>query len=288
MIINNNPYTSEKQPVRTAPAHYDEPPPSYGERAPQDVSQQWGPGGSYQSTPRPTPGMPSNVGQQYYAPPPGPPPNFQPPASSSSRIADYNPAYPAGSGYGPPSTPHNYPPQPTQPTQRFPALLTPPPPSFQRAASRSMPYGSFEPLTVPAAGKGLEDGFVATLPSSLTQPHPFGTHDVKESDWLRFLDDVKRAGVTAVRDRAPSQSTPQLGRGGLISGLLAQGIQSMQGTKLGSRDLAPVVELLQYWNQTLPGPSTKRKTLRRLHPPASAADANDWQAAEEGVPSAAV
>lgn len=227
MIINNNPYTSEKQPVQAgfspavASAHYDEPPPSYGDRAPQGVSQQWGASGSYQSTPRPTPGMSSNAGQQSYAPPPGPPPNFQQPASSSSRIADYNPSYPAGSGYGPPHSSHNYPPQPVhpaQPAQQFPALLTPPPPSFQRAPLRSMPYGSFEPITVPAAGKGLEDGFVATLPSSLTQPHPFGTHDVKESDWLRFLEDVKRAGVAAVRDRAPSQSAPQLGRGGLISG----------------------------------------------------------------------
>lgn len=224
MIIDNNPYASEKQPVQAgfspavASAHYDEPPPSYGDRTSQDELRQWGPSGSYQSAPRPAPGMSSNAGQQFYAPPPGPPPNFQPPASSSSRITDYNPSYPAGSSYGPPSTPHNYPPQPAQAVQRFPALLTPPPPSFQRAPSRSMPYGSFEPLTVPAAGKGLEDGFVATLPSSLTQPHPFGTHDVKESDWLRFLGDVKRAGVAAVRDRAPSQSAPQLGRGGLISG----------------------------------------------------------------------
>ncbi|OJT08280.1 hypothetical protein TRAPUB_819 [Trametes pubescens] len=255
IVPDSNPYASEKQPVQAgfspavAPTHYDEPPPSYGDRTPQGSSQQWAPNGAYQNAPRPTLGM-SNAGQQFYAPPPGPPPSFQTPTSSSSRIADYNPSYPAGSGYGPPSAPHNYPPQPSQSTQRFPALLTPPPPSFQRAPSRSMPYGSFEPLEVPAAGKGLEDGFATTLPSSRTQPHPFGTHDVKESDWLRFLDDVKRAGVAAVRDRAPSQSAPQIGlRGGLLSGLLAQGIQSMQGTKLGPRDLAPVVELLQYWNQ---------------------------------------
>lgn len=87
----------------------------------------------------------------------------------------------------------------------------------------------------------------------------------------------------------------------------------MQGPKLGPRDLAPVVELLQYWNQvsfvpsyysqqfclltatistfstnaqwkwTFLGPSASRTTSRRLHLPASAADANDWQVGEEGV-----
>ncbi|KAH9849018.1 hypothetical protein C2E23DRAFT_841444 [Lenzites betulinus] len=250
---------SEKQHFAPEPSpRHEEAPPSYD----KDLMHQWSSDAGYRSGPS----YPS------YAPPPGPPPTFNsynPYAPSPNAAPSYNP-YATGS-YGPipggmsPAHPPNthaplYPQdsgyRPSLPGQRFPELLNPPPPSFQRAPSRSMPYGPFAPLEVAARGHGrdLALGFDIAPPPSATQPHPFGTHDVKESDWLRFLEDVRRAGALAARDRpeAAASSMSRAGRsGGLLSGLVSQGIQSMQGSRTGTspQDLAPLIELLQHWNQ---------------------------------------
>ncbi|KAF5351243.1 hypothetical protein D9756_008442 [Leucocoprinus leucothites] len=55
-------------------------------------------------------------------------------------------------------------------------------------------YPSFEPTFLIATGQFLTRGFPALPPPSKTAPHPFALHDVTESDWLKFLEEVKTAG----------------------------------------------------------------------------------------------
>ncbi|KAI0824908.1 hypothetical protein BC628DRAFT_380486 [Trametes gibbosa] len=258
---------SEKPHFTTDPSvQYEDPPPSYEKDRLLRKSSDAG----YRSVPE------SNCPP--YAPPSGPPPtlnSYNQYVTFPDRVSDHGSYTPGGygsSGPGSMSSTHpsnSYAPsylmdsdyRPNVPAQRFPELLNPPPPSFQRALSRSMPYGAFAPLEIPAraSGQDLTDGFNMAVPPSATQPHPFGTHDVKESDWLRFLDDVRRAGALAARDRSQAKasgracSAARPGRsGGLVSSLVSEGIQSMQNSKTrtgGLQNLAPIVEILQHWNQ---------------------------------------
>ncbi|KAI0360330.1 hypothetical protein OH77DRAFT_1418220 [Trametes cingulata] len=126
------------------------------------------------------------------------------------------------------------------------SLIDPPPPSFLRRPSPSFPYGPFEPLEVLAAGKRLDDGFVATLPFSATQPHPFATHDVMEEDWMRFLGDLKLAGSLSIRDKVISGLAPAAIGLGIIPGLL---VSFAIDSHMKKKKQKPVDELIGYWNE---------------------------------------
>ncbi|KAI0371412.1 hypothetical protein BV20DRAFT_203943 [Pilatotrama ljubarskyi] len=130
------------------------------------------------------------------------------------------------------------------------SLVEPPPPSFLRTPPHGVSYGSFEPLQIPALGQNLEDGFITTLPASLTQPHPFSTHDVMEEDWMRFLGDLKRAGsLLILKDMTSSNVAPAARpRRGILSGLATYAIESQTRNKRPESQDA-VHQLVQYWNQ---------------------------------------
>lgn len=57
-------------------------------------------------------------------------------------------------------------------------------PPFSRQAPRHS-YPNFEPTFLRSTGQYLTRGFPAAPPPSSTTPHPFASHDVTESDWLK-------------------------------------------------------------------------------------------------------
>lgn len=59
--------------------------------------------------------------------------------------------------------------------------------SFSRQAPQQ-DYPPFEPTFLLANGQYLTRGFPALPPPSRTTPHPFASHDITESDWLRYAD----------------------------------------------------------------------------------------------------
>ncbi|KAI0634713.1 hypothetical protein C8Q77DRAFT_1103657 [Trametes polyzona] len=242
---DKQPATANSSVTTSFDSVYDDPPPSYSDH--EDVHgapEPWRPNDPQRPFETSTDSA-SLPGHSSYTPSAGAPSTLSQPYPASA--ATHSPRHsPSASQPSVPSSPTH--------AHHSPSATNPPPASFQRAPSHNMPYGPFEPLEVPALEKSIERGFTTVLPASTTQPHPFGTHDVTEPDWLRFLDDVKRVCALAVRDRASSTSSfPPPGRfggRGLVSGLVAQGIQGLQDPKpLGRQDLKPVVELLQCWNQ---------------------------------------
>ncbi|KAI8971280.1 hypothetical protein BD414DRAFT_500818 [Trametes punicea] len=211
---------------------YEEPPPSYDDLLQQPSTQQAGSSNDYQmdqisrSSPMPSPSPssqhtsatvlhrvfrsePTKAVEEYvlqYEP------SMSGPYASSSRSSLQEATQPLRPGSGTPSN------LPSAATRDLPALLNPPPPSFQRAPSPRASYAPFEPIHVPAAGHSLEDGFVSSLPPSLTQPHPFSTHDITQEDWRRFLGDVKRAGSLSLKDKIVSNVALTLMGLGTLSG----------------------------------------------------------------------
>ncbi|KAF9445680.1 hypothetical protein P691DRAFT_611699, partial [Macrolepiota fuliginosa MF-IS2] len=55
-------------------------------------------------------------------------------------------------------------------------------------------YPNFEPTFLLANGQYLTRGFPTSPPPSRTIPHPFASHDVTESDWSKFIQEVSAAG----------------------------------------------------------------------------------------------
>jgi hypothetical protein len=55
---------------------------------------------------------------------------------------------------------------------------------MQKSALRD--YNISSPTYLVSNGEHLDNGFPALLPPSEMQPHPFVSHDVNESDWIRY------------------------------------------------------------------------------------------------------
>ena len=99
--------------------------------------------------------------------------------------------------------------------------LNPPPGCFSRAPPSDQQYPEFQMITIPSLGhQYLSKGFPATLPPSITRPHPFSTHDVTEEDWMHFLADLKAAGSLGWNDRLVSNIAPALLGTAFIAGAL--------------------------------------------------------------------
>ena len=60
-------------------------------------------------------------------------------------------------------------------------------PPFSRVPPRELSYSSFQPMYLLCNGKTLDKGFPRAPPPSPILPHPFNSHDITESDWLRFV-----------------------------------------------------------------------------------------------------
>lgn len=138
-----------------------------------------------------------------YSPPAGPPPGYDDPGylrsptssgPSGSRERSSSPSFldkiRANSGAKPSD------------------LLDPPPPSFTRAASQNVSYAPFPPIASQSLGSNLDKGWPLVPPPSMTQPHPFATHDVQEEDWTRFLRDMKRAASLTTGNHLVSNLAP--------------------------------------------------------------------------------
>ncbi|EIN09027.1 hypothetical protein PUNSTDRAFT_44496 [Punctularia strigosozonata HHB-11173 SS5] len=68
------------------------------------------------------------------------------------------------------------------------------PVGFGRMPSPAFSYEPFETVWLYAKEKTLEHGWPLTAPKSLAArqtAHPFSTHDVRETDWRRFLGDLE-------------------------------------------------------------------------------------------------
>lgn len=112
------------------------------------------------------------------------PPPYLPPTDvgSSSRLGARPPqagSYGAGGSYGASSD----------------SVLNSQPPSFSRAPSSTVPYTPFPSCALLSVTNELSSGFPPMPPPALVQPHPFASHDIKEEDWTRFLDDCRRGGA---------------------------------------------------------------------------------------------
>ncbi|KAI0371411.1 hypothetical protein BV20DRAFT_203980 [Pilatotrama ljubarskyi] len=237
----NTTYTKAEQHVAVSRAShgdmasgsgYEEPPPSYGDVTP-------GPNPSHREIASAHHANWADVqhvsipGASVYQPPPGHAPRSLPVGADSGRslypetlirTPQLSPRSPAPhASHAPYATE-----QSTSRSSRLSSLIPrgkdvrgliePPPPSFLRPPARGFPYGPFEPLEIPAAGKKLDDGFITALPPSSTQPHPFSTHDVREEDWMRFLGDIKLAGSLSVKDKIISGMAPAAMGLGIIPG----------------------------------------------------------------------
>lgn len=94
------------------------------------------------------------------------------------------------------------------------SLLNPPPPSFSRAPSSQVSYSQFSPCALLSLEEGLDKGFPIMPPPSPAQPHPFETHDVKEEDWARFLNDLKSvSGLSSMQHGGAGDASLAMGVG---------------------------------------------------------------------------
>ena len=127
---------------------------------------------------------------------------YHPEPSSSSR-AIVSPTFPASSdndapppsyysdGFANSSSSHSAPTPAssiTNAAMSAPMVQPPPrgPPSFARPPSREVTYPNFQPMFLVATGNSLSNGFPYISPASDSNPHPFASHDVYETDWMRY------------------------------------------------------------------------------------------------------
>ncbi|KAH9835463.1 uncharacterized protein C8Q71DRAFT_120981 [Rhodofomes roseus] len=124
------------------------------------------------------------------------------------------------------------------------ALLSPPPPSFERPRAADVPYTPFKPTSLLGISTDLTRSFPRMAPPCASgAEHPFATHDVTEEDWSRFLRDVEAAGQLSKWERIMTRvSLPSLI--GLSVGLVVKGIE----VYMHNRRRGPVGELIGYWN----------------------------------------
>ncbi|KAH9930490.1 uncharacterized protein BXZ73DRAFT_101862 [Epithele typhae] len=251
-------------------------------------------------------------------PPTEPPPSYNDPlapaarsAPSSHSPAPLNPTNPYVTAPthspSPSSSSHAPAPNPTNPNV-LPSSS--PSASFTRSRNPAMPCGPFEPLTVLCAGPALAAGFPAHLPPSATVPHPFGTHDVAEADWARFLADLAHAGARggepALRTAFAPPTPPEQGAGGGFGlgrgfgrgrggrgggGLIEQlgQLATQLGTPKDSKKGADsVTEVLREWNNNffhhrnidaavvLDAPPPPPQAASALETPSSAPPSERW------------
>ncbi|KZT32674.1 hypothetical protein SISSUDRAFT_1066735 [Sistotremastrum suecicum HHB10207 ss-3] len=124
--------------------------------------------------------------------------------------------------------------------------LNPPPPSFSRAPDPRYPYPAFQPMWLLGSGKkGLDSCFPSILPTSFMNPHPFASHDVDQSDWIRFVEDIQIAGGLTGQQRVVSNVVPLVAQMSFVVGLFAtKAIETHM--KKGKEQ--PVIELIEIWN----------------------------------------
>ncbi|KAJ7758603.1 hypothetical protein B0H16DRAFT_1535108 [Mycena metata] len=83
-------------------------------------------------------------------------------------------------------------------------------PSLTRLPPANIPRVPFQPMFLLADGASLRDGFPTVPPPSMQQPHPFALRDVKETDWLQFLTDLRVVANLTPQDRVAASSVPVL------------------------------------------------------------------------------
>ncbi|KAH9846767.1 hypothetical protein C2E23DRAFT_703398, partial [Lenzites betulinus] len=119
--------------------------------------------------------------------------------------------------------------------------------SFDRPPPKSS-LEPFPPATHYANSDDLTQGFPLTPPTCPCAPalHPFMTHDVTESDWTRFLEDVQRAGGLRAVNAFLANAAPRVVTAGFIGGYLASKVIKAH---VKSKRKSPVAEVIELWNR---------------------------------------
>ena len=112
-----------------------------------------------------------------------------PPAYEDSTSRNLQPQFQSPAGPPPPlQQPYSPPPDPRGFHNPFSSPAIPPAtPSFSRPPPPHLPYNGFPPAYLISRGRHLDSGFDVMPPPSLMMPHPFGTHDVNEGDWTKYV-----------------------------------------------------------------------------------------------------
>ncbi|CCL98040.1 uncharacterized protein FIBRA_00034 [Fibroporia radiculosa] len=131
------------------------------------------------------------------------------------------------------------------PGESISLLLDPPPPSFNRSPAPDASYPPFEATALMGISNDLTTCFPLIAPPSTTIPHPFFTHDVNEQDWVRFLNDIRAAGLLAPSKSIVANVAPIARHLPPLMGMLAtKGIElHLKGKRKG-----PIGDLISYWN----------------------------------------
>ncbi|KAJ8517126.1 hypothetical protein ONZ45_g5662 [Pleurotus djamor] len=84
------------------------------------------------------------------------------------------------------------------------------PPAFSRLPSQGSAhsYSTFGAMFLLASSKSIAKGFPVVPPPSMTQPHPFSTHDVLEDEWKSFVNDLNRVAEVTEKDVEPAWGIP--------------------------------------------------------------------------------
>ncbi|KAJ7237522.1 hypothetical protein B0H12DRAFT_1190542 [Mycena haematopus] len=97
-------------------------------------------------------------------------------------------------------------------------------PSLTRVPPSNLPWTPFQPIFLFAEQNSLTKGFPCTLPPSSSQPHPFTTHDIYETDWTQFLNEMRIVANLNEKDVNTAYHVPVLSAIPLVNLAVAMAI----------------------------------------------------------------
>ncbi|KAJ6592797.1 hypothetical protein B0H19DRAFT_1365138 [Mycena capillaripes] len=162
----------------------------------------------------PTPRSPAS----YYAPPS---PGYHarsvssgPSSSAGSSTLRAPPSWPLNSSETVlplSSSPHpSFPPLSASHSETYLPVKPAEPPSLTRPVPPNLPRTPFQPMFLLADRNSLKQGFPAVLPPTSHQPHPFSWSDINETDWTRFLEEMRTVARLTQKEKNLGYSIPIL------------------------------------------------------------------------------
>ncbi|KJA18789.1 hypothetical protein HYPSUDRAFT_44965 [Hypholoma sublateritium FD-334 SS-4] len=124
-----------------------------------------------------------------------------------------------------------------------PSPQPPLPSAFGRRPRLDLSYEDFQPIFLVARGKTLDKGFPPAPPPTTAHVHPFTSHNIDESDWLSFLNEIEFSATLTPKDMARSH-LPIVCMIPVVRPLASFGVQKY----MKSRKWHKVAKVVDTWN----------------------------------------
>ncbi|XP_006463945.1 hypothetical protein AGABI2DRAFT_180098 [Agaricus bisporus var. bisporus H97] len=133
------------------------------------------------------------------------------------------------------------------------------PPAFERVPVVQN-FKAFSPIDVAISGsaRSLDKGLPSGIPQTSQEPHPFEQRDISDSDWNRFIQDL-RDGTTLPKYLGPRVLVPAIIGIGLGAYLINKAIK----VKVRAKKLEYAISLINTWNQSFFFPRRVEVVLMR-------------------------